>query len=515
VGRLALNIVLLLLLTSSSALAQQKLLPLNRLRHLEIDNSARFRDSLQHTAMRPYLESKWDLSRIYGHHKDTTKYYYKLSVVAVRDHFIEGGEEGFHVTADPLFDLQMSWDFADTTAFQDTVGYYNNTRGARLAGDIGTKISFESYLYENQSQFPGYIRDFNDSTAVIPGQGRWKQYKNFGYDYNSAYGWVSITPNENLNFQIGHGKHFVGHGYRSMLLSDNAANYPYLKGTAWLLEDKIQYSWIYCTMQNLERLPLRDVPESLFKPKAASFYYVNFIPHTAIEIGLFESIIWETWDSTGTQAFDFKTTIPVVGVNSAILGLNGNDNAMLGLNAKIKLLDWLHIYGQVALDNRLDEGTGYQAGLKVFNAGLENLHLQAEYNLGPRNSYRHQNWLQSYTNLNQSIAHPLGTYFEEIIGTVNYRWRRFYTQIKYHNQRHDLLEGGNVLTSNPDDEYQPLLARNSMFDIQAGWLMNPKTNANVSIGWIHRDFDISALEQNTDWVYLTFRTSLFNKYYDF
>lgn len=499
----------------TSAFAQQKLLPLNRLRHVEIDNSVRFRDSLQHTAMRPYLESKWDLGRIYGHHKDTTKYYYRISVAAMRDHFIEGGEEGFWVSADPLFDLQMSWDLADTSGFQDTVGYYNNTRGARLMGNIGEKVSFETYLYENQSQFPAYLRQFNDSTAVIPGQGRWKEYKNFGYDYNSAYGWVSITLNDNLNFQIGHGKHFVGHGYRSMLLSDNAFNYPYLKGTAWFWQDKIQYSWIYSTMQNLERLPLRDVPESLFKSKAASFYYVNFIPHPAVELGLFEAIIWETWDSTGTQPFDFKTTIPVIGANTAILGLNANDNAMIGLNVKLKPLNWLHFYGQMAVDNGLDDGIGYQAGMKIFNAGLENFHLQAEYNYGPRNTYRHDNWLQSYTNLNQSLAHPLGTYFEEVIGIVNYRWRRFYGQVKYHHQRHDILDGGNVLKSGPVGEYAALVATNNMFDVQAGWLMNPKTNVNVSIGWIHRDFDIALIDQNTDWLYLAFRTSLFNKYYDF
>ncbi|NNE55728.1 MAG: hypothetical protein HKN32_06885, partial [Flavobacteriales bacterium] len=66
-----------LLLSAAYSSAQHNLLSLNRLRHVEYEAAARHVDSVQHTAMRPYLESKWNLSKVYGHELDTTKYYYK------------------------------------------------------------------------------------------------------------------------------------------------------------------------------------------------------------------------------------------------------------------------------------------------------------------------------------------------------------------------------------------------------------------------------------------------------
>ena len=41
---------------------------------------------------------------------------------------------------------------------------------------------------------------------------------------------VSYTPNKVLNIQFGHGKNFIGDGYRSLFLSDVSSPYPFLKG---------------------------------------------------------------------------------------------------------------------------------------------------------------------------------------------------------------------------------------------------------------------------------------------
>ena len=494
---------------------QQNLIPLNHLRQIEVEAAASAIDSIQHFGSRPYLESKWDLSKTFGYAKDTTKYYYQIAVIAMRDHMFEAQDQDFWVGVDPLYDLQMSWDLADTSGFQDTAAFYNNTRGARIIGNIGKKVSFETFFFENQSQFPQYIRDFNDSTQVIPGQGRYKEYKNGGYDYNSAYGWVSFSPNKNLNFQIGHGKQFIGHGYRSMLLSDNSFNYPYIKATAWLLEDKLQYSFAYAELQNLQRLPLGEVPESLFKRKGLGYSYLSYIPHPRVELGLFESIIWETWDSTGTQPFDIRSAVPIIGVNSAILGLDDANNVLLGLNARIKVFDWLHTYGQIALDHTRDGGVAYQAGAKFYHIGVQNLHFQVEYNYAPEQMYRTDNWLHSYSHMNQGLTHPLGTNFEETIGAVNYRWRRFYGQMKYHHQVHEALDNGNLLLAYDANEQFSLFEIKNIYDVQVGWYLTPKTNANLSVGWMHRNHQVGLITKNTDWVYLTLRTSLVNKYYDF
>jgi hypothetical protein len=498
-----------------SASGQQKLLLLNQNRSIEIENSVSSVDSSQHTAMKPYLESHWDLDKVYGYAKDSTKYYYKVSVKAMRDNLVSIRGKDFHLTVDPLFDFQWGYDFADQSNRSDTVRLFTNTRGLRVEGDIGDKVSFQTMAYENQLHLPLYLKSFADSTGVIPGQGRFKLLTNGGYDFGNSYGWVSYSPRSNVNLQIGHGKHFVGHGYRSMLLSDNASNYPYVKASAWLLKDKINYNWIYAQLQSLERLPLGEVPESLFKRKSANFIYVNFIPHPRVEIGLFEGTINERWDSTGTLPIDALTFMPLLGVSTVVNGFDNKNNVIVGINGRVKLFDWVSVYGQLAVDDLSSERLGYQAGMRLQHSGKATLGGRVEYNYAPHGTYAHGEHLQAYTHMNQSLTHPLGTTFEELIVVYNMRYKRFHFLAKYHNQRQDLLDGGNILLDYEETLELELVAQTHLFDIQFSWLMNPKANVNVTAGWIHRNLNIALIDQNTDWVYIGFRTSLFNKYYDF
>jgi len=55
-------------------------------------------------------------------------------------------------------------------------------------------------------------------------------YKNFqssilnnfeGYDYFDAEGYVGLDVSRNVALELGHGKHMLGNGMRSLLLSDS------------------------------------------------------------------------------------------------------------------------------------------------------------------------------------------------------------------------------------------------------------------------------------------------------
>ena len=66
-------------------------------------------------------------------------------------------------------------------------------------------------------------------SLVVPGQGQWKDYSNgkaFDFAYSSAL--LDYKAGKFLDFQLGYDKNFIGDGYRSMLLSDNSFNYPFL-----------------------------------------------------------------------------------------------------------------------------------------------------------------------------------------------------------------------------------------------------------------------------------------------
>ncbi|HRG54278.1 MAG TPA: hypothetical protein PLL00_15730, partial [Bacteroidia bacterium] len=374
----------------------------------------------------------------------------------------------FSLTIDPLFNLELGKDLADTSGEK----LYKNTRGFLLRGHIGNKFAFESSFYENQATFANYIDQYIASTDdlfpskynydynVIPGQGRAKKFKANGYDYAMASGYVSYSPIKALNVQIGHGKHFVGDGYRSLLLSDNAFNYPYARITTTF--GKFQYTNLYTSFMNLTNGGNKIPPgiERLFQKKVGSFQTLSVNLFRRLQLGLFQGMIWEAADSNNRQHVNFNTFDPVIGINTFNYGLHGKNNLLLGFLFKVKISKSIFMYAQYVLDDIKGKDTiemrnksGYQLGFKYYHAfTIRNLMLQGEYNSVRPYTYAASNPQQSYTHYNQALAHPLGANFIEAIGRLNYRIRDFFTEVKlnYIVKGKDSLFtnfGGNVFKS--------------------------------------------------------------------
>ncbi|HFS66738.1 MAG TPA: gliding motility protein RemB, partial [Flavobacteriia bacterium] len=159
------------------------------------------------------------------------------------EHFfmVKGKEDAINYwfTIDPEMDLQLGKDNSDLKYT------YNNTRAVKIQGGIGEKFGFAASIYESQGRFASYINDYNVAHKVVTGRGKYKSFKNNGFDYPVAEAYLSYSPNKIFNFQFGQGKNFIGDGYRSLFLSDVATNYPYLKisTTFW----KIRYTnmWLF------------------------------------------------------------------------------------------------------------------------------------------------------------------------------------------------------------------------------------------------------------------------------
>ena len=105
---------------------------------------------------------------------------------------------------------------------------FTNTRGFMVESNLGDNLSFSSSFFENQSIFPNYLNSYIKQNKVVPGQGYARTFKENGFDYAMASGYVSYRSDKFFSVQFGHGKHFIGDGYRSLFLSDNSFNYPYL-----------------------------------------------------------------------------------------------------------------------------------------------------------------------------------------------------------------------------------------------------------------------------------------------
>jgi hypothetical protein len=562
------KLLYILFLLPTVLFAQQLNLPLNRL--FSLNTEVILADSLFYSNFKPCIEShSINLTNyIYSNTKTYNKQHRGINNVEpwkaridkrefkekFADKFVQESliiindtADKFYLTIDPLFNFEFGKDFADKTGEK----LFKNTRGLLVRGNIGKKFSFESSFYENQATYTKYIDDYIVSTNklfpqsanyvydVVPGQGRSKVFKKNGYDYAMASGYISYSPIKLFNIQVGHGKHFVGDGYRSLLLSDNAFNYPYARITTTY--KNIQYTNLYTSFMNLTdggaKTPAHV--ERLFQKKIGSFQLLSVNLFKRLQLGLFQGMIWEAADSNNNQQVNFNTFDPVIGVNALSYGLHNKNNVLLGGTLKLKITKSISLYGQYMLDDmysKTNRGNirkkyGYQAGFNYFDLfTIKNLHLQFEYNSVRPYAYAAENTQQSYTHYNQALAHPLGANFNEMVGFINYRLNNFFIELKgnYAVKGADSSTfnyGSNLFKSDNSFPIQQNLSTITTTqgvkttiiyeDIHIGYLVNPSTNFNIVIGVSNRTEQTATKTNNTQFVYFGIRTSLANFYYDF
>lgn len=454
---------------------------------------------------------------------------------------VNDSSDKFYLTIDPLFNFQMSHVQGDATSSE--TNFYTNTRGFIIKSDIGKKFSIESSFYENQSTFYNYINDFVSAYEIVPGQGRWKRFKKNGYDYAMASGYLSYTPCKYINLQLGHGKHFVGEGYRSLLLSDNAFNYPYLRVTTTF--GRFQYTNMYAVFMNLTKgTSVLDLgSEALFQKKAASFQYLSWAIHKRVQLGFFQGLIWQASDNKNRQNINLNYFNPLIFTNALVYSLNATNNVLLGSTLKLKFFENSYVYAQYVLDGydkikSVYNKQGFQIGFKNHQLlKIKNLSLLAEYNQVRPYTYAAVISEQSYTHYNQALAHPLGANFRELVSILSYRYKDFVARAKlvYARTGTDATSTSSVyptpltstvgqnifisdvsavngINSTNNFQNQGKEATIQNIDFSLAYIINPVNNMQVcgGINYIDR-YGNSPLTI----AYLSFKTSLSTIYYDF
>ncbi|MBA2610609.1 MAG: hypothetical protein H0U95_01470 [Bacteroidetes bacterium] len=472
------------------------------------------KDSAIHTNVKPYIHF---FNNKYIHVADTHRIFKYITDDPALDAFffkhvvrVEPSKENFKLRLDPILNFEEGKDVSDTLKRR----LNTNTRGVIASGYIGNKFYFETMFAENQSTFPTYISNVTKASLVVPGQGRWKAFKAYGYDYAFSSGFFSVQPLKNLNIQIGHGKQKIGNGYRSLLLSDNAFNYPYARVTQQWFKGRLSYTNIYAALMNLDYASLIITPntERLYQKKAASFQYLSVNLTKSINFGFFQGMIWHAGDKRNKQDLTWQYFNPVIYSNLAQYQLTNKNNILIGGDIKIKLTHKINLYGQIMADDlsntkQYGNGVGYQIGANYFDVlGVKNLFLQVEYNDVNENSYGNPlgtTTNQSYSQYNQNLAYTPGS-GKEFIVIGDYKWKRFFVNLKYNYQ--NLLKSGEYYYTN------------QLINARIGYLINPAYNFNVNLGMTYRaqNFNNFAnLNNQTNYIYLGIRTSIYNLYYDF
>jgi len=504
--------LVVLLVASFSLKAQFYNLPNDYNFSLLTERKLAQKDSSFHSGIKPYIHF---FSNKYVHEADSHVIFKYITEdpaldVAFFKHLIciEPKGKNFKLTIDPILNFQLGKDLVDSTGEK----LRTNTRGVIATAYIGKDFYCESMFVENQSFFPGYLDSYCNLSAVVPGQGRYKTFKVTGYDYAFSSSLISYQVNKHLNIQGGHGKQKIGNGYRSLLLSDNAFNYPYLRFTQQWFKGRLQYTNIYAVLMNLEKASIKVDPnaERLFQKKPAAFQYLSLNLTKFINVSLFQGIIYKVGDARNVQQVDLMYANPLIFSHAAYYGMNNANNVIAGADIKIKLTNSLNAYGQFMADDlsnskSIGNGFGYQFGMNYFNAlNIKGLFLQAEYNVVSEGSYMSPlgtTTNQSYSHYNQNLAYTLGT-GSELVVIADYKMKRFFGNFKYHDQ---------MVQQNKTN-----YANTNLINANIGYLINPAYNLNVSVGYVYRyqKFYNFIPSHTTSFLYFGIKTNLYNAYYD-
>jgi hypothetical protein len=488
--------------------AQIYLLPFDRISQLRQDRAGLGTQPSVHQAAKPILYDKANVEGIAGLGQDTTKYYYLVTEKLFSEHLIELDKKDFKLYADFLFNFGFGAETVDEIGSEGrNTNLFQNTRGFQIQGQVGESVFFLTDFRENQGRYPSYINQFIDSLGVMPGSGRVKEFRDGGYDYSMASGLLGIDVKPWLKLSLGHFKQFIGHGYRSLLLSDNAHNYPFASYDLYSPDGKVAYRYTLALLQDLERLPAGETPESIFQRKSASWNYLSFKPLKNLEIGFFEQVIWKIYDdSLGSQPFDYRALLPVPGLNAAILGLEDEENnAILGFNLAWYPFEEWRLYSQVLIDNNRLAPDGYQFGWR-WSGILDRFDFQVEYNRAEAGAGTSPQSLQSADHFNQPLAHVLGRGFEEWVGILTYYRNRIYLRAKavwFERDRTNTVSEG------------PISSEVLNGDLRIGYIFNPSCNIQLYSGYNYRSERIEEGQRDNGFWYIGVRTGLSNIYTDF
>ncbi len=519
--------------------------PFTHSSYSRFDRSMNLVGTNSHTASKPFMYN--DVSKYYDvkAQKDALKkgsdswWQQKL----FDEHLVQLQGNNYWFTIDPIFDLQVGKDFeAD---FNST---YNNTRGFYVQGGLGKQLSFSASVYESQGRFAQYfnqyaesLKGFGPDPAIIPGRGIAKRFKTDSYDYPVAEAYLSYSPAKFINIQFGHGKNFIGDGYRSLLLGDVASPSPFLKLSTNFWKIKYTNTWMW-----LKDVRPEATQDKAFLTKYMANHYLSWNVSKRFNLGLFESVLWTNSNDRG---FDINYLNPIIFYRAIEFETGqGAGNAIMGATAKYKFSDNVNVYGQFVLDEfslgdikggekSWKNKYGYQIGVKYYNAfKVDNLFLQFEYNRVRPYTYSHNTIVLNYGHNNQSMAHLWGANFSEAIVVGRYNYKRWFADAKlvfgskgfdYNNGTDNSSYGGDIYRDYNERPFdtgvevgQGIKANIFHAELQSGYLVNPVTNLKLFAYLSYRNFDpnattVSTFKNDTLWLSFGLRTDLFNWYFDF
>lgn len=517
--------VLLVLLTTGMVRAQSEYQPYSYQFYQKLDADIYSTKTREHTSLKPFfaddslLKHRYDSLLNYG--ADTKQHswgYRKL----FNEHLIDIKSPGSNLYADFLPDLNVGRDLSNSKTT------YLTTYGFQVGGTVSNKFYFNVSGYLNQAVFPSFISSYINQVGAIPGQAIDHNTGNV-YDWSYLTAVASYTPVKYLNITAGRDKTFIGDGYRSLLLSDYAKPYPFFKLTATL--GNVKYMAMWANFDDPMDANLNNYTYN--RSKWGVFHYLDWNVSNRLSLGFFDSIIWASKDDNGLpRGFDVSYINPIIFLRTQEASDGSPDNALLGFTGKYKLTDGITAYGQFALDefeasnffssngssrNKYAWQLGFRGG-DLF--GVKNLNYLVESNNAKPYTYSERSVSQNYSGGSEPLAHPWGANFREVVGLLNYSYKRFDFSGEVDFGRYGLdvngLNYGKDIFKNYNIPAGVAIMENSQglsesfgnftgqglsttlyyLEGKVAYVLNPKYNLRIEFSALYRDEKSSAFNYN-------------------
>ncbi len=409
--------------------------------------------------------------------------------------------------------------------------------GIRTQAVFNNKFSFNLDIITNANQFPLYVdSQITLRNDIVPGANK-ASHKNDRFLYSYLNFNATFTPGKYFLISAGYGKQFIGDGYRSLLLSDNAFNYPYVRLQARLW--KFTYNVLYNRYINKDWYMV----DGESQPKYSTIHYLGINFSKRFQLGLFDNVTWLAKDTNFNRGFDVEYLNPLIFMRPLEFSIGSPDNAMVGLNFKYQLYKNGYLYGQIALDDinlkrSLDNHAQHYGNKYALQAGIWNkdifgvpgLSYRFEWNGVRPYEYGHgvgDNISLNYTHYYQPLADPFGANFHEFISYFNYTNKRWYGSLENiytirgenpglpYNNGEDLWGGEEGVPQFGSKTLQGIRHKYSYNRLSAGYLINPANRLSLQADVVYRSN--KAVRTNQSEFYFSFgiRTNIFNFYHDF
>lgn len=481
---------------------------------------------LQHTAVKPALNFQPYVDSIQN-------YKSWLSRKLFSEDFFFKEEAQWKVRLNPIFDIRPGREFGAS----ENILYHNY--GGAISVQINDKWALYTEANTGWANFPAYLDSFIETSKVVPGRG-FARFGSQSLSYQMATTHISYRPSKLFNFQLGQDRHFIGDGYRSLLLSDVSFPMPYIRSQLNL--GPFQYTnWV------MQLMDVRSNPLSWnlgYRKKYSAMSYLSLQLNKRINFGVFQAVVWQADDSiAGKRVFPWQYLNPLIFYWPIQFSSGSEGNLLLAVTSRINLDRLGILYGQFLLDEVVNaalfanEGSlankfGGQIGWKHYKMfGRQNWFLQAEVNMVRPHTYSHWSPLTNYSHFSQPLAHPAGANFREFLLATslpiseNLFWEGKYIYTQLGRDTAGLALGQDIfknfqnapggLTAKGIFIGNGLPANSLHLENVLSYVVNPRTNLRFEIRWIYRKEDMTISQRNTNWIMLGIRSQIANLYHDF